>query len=548
MHHYLKRALRGALLSPLVLSTGLVLGVGANQAQGQAAHMDSLLTSTGTSQVLQLASDVVPLGNGLYRWSFRLANPIGNASRIRFFTASPNCDLSQISNIQSPLGWTFQLYRNQTEAPDAPKINWFVAPGQPGPYSPGTPWLNPVPGQNVKLFSFDLPFGANNQSGRAGALNTYGFSGATLGCRIGDLTITGACPPQNNPTVFRVSFRVRFQNRGNATVTVTRGGNSLSQSLSNITSGNYFLDFNLGAVPATDELVFTNAVGLENGSSFTASATSRITAPIVIAPGFQPTDPQDAVLFSGLPQGLVSYLAGQLGHVQGTLGQTPQGQIPQGQKPGQIPQVDFICPPIIHVAGFCPTGDPLDQAADMLAQAIRQVQYQAGGAKVHLIGHGGGAILSRFYLSQRDQGGNTVRTLSLVSPPNQGTLRAILSPNREGFERLWPAYPFWKQYAGGGLFSSPQNNILTQVLGYRAPASIPTVVIYGTGTETPAIAVGSATSPYLIEMGTGDGVVLESSATALVGATYVPIPGLKFTNGLSNPAVGQAVANFILSH
>src|SRR5438034_8229176 len=196
MRRYLERAARwrGAVVSPLLLSTSLLLGLGVGQAYGQAAHLDSTLTSTRTSQVILLSTDVFPLGNGLYRWSFTLTNPIGNTSRIRFFTAAPNCDLSQISNIQTPAGWVSMAFRDRSSAPDAPKINWFVDSGQPGPLSPGSPWLNPIPGQNVKVFSFDLPFGANNQNGHAGALNTFGFSGATLGCQVGNLAITGGCP------------------------------------------------------------------------------------------------------------------------------------------------------------------------------------------------------------------------------------------------------------------------------------------------------------------------------------------------------------------
>jgi hypothetical protein len=523
MHHYLKRAVRGAMVSPFVLGSGLLLGAGMGQAHAQAAHMTSNLTSTATAQVLQLASDVVPLANGLYRWTFTLSNPIGNTTRVRFFTAAPNCDLTQISNIQSPPGWIFQVFRNQTEAADAPKINWFVATGQPGPFSPGTPWLNPVFGQNVKVFSFDLPFGANNQNGLAGALNTFGFSGATLGCNIGSLSITGACPPQNQPGAFRVSFHVRFQNRGNVTITVTRGGKSISQSLSNIATGDYFLDFNLGTIPSGDEIILINGVGIENGVQFTASATSRITAPIVIVPGVQPLDSADSALASGNPNGLVSFFV------------------------GQFPKTDFICPPAIKVMPFCPPNDPIDQAADMLEQGIRQVLYQTGASKVHLVAHGGGAILSRFYIAMRDASAKTVRTLSLVSPPNQGMLRAILSPNRDAFSRYWPAYPFWKQYPGGNLFFSPQNTLLSEALGFKAPP-VPTLVIYGTGTQTPAIAVGSSTSPYLIENASGDGTVLETSATALTGASYVAIPGLKFTSGLSNPAVGPIILQHILSH
>src|SRR5881296_3562278 len=106
MRRYLERAApwRGAVVSPLLLGTSILLGVGVGQAHGQAAHLDSTLTSTRTAQVILLSTDVFPLGNGLYRWSFTLTNPLGNTSRIRFFTAAPNCNLSQISNLQSPPG------------------------------------------------------------------------------------------------------------------------------------------------------------------------------------------------------------------------------------------------------------------------------------------------------------------------------------------------------------------------------------------------------------------------------------------------------------
>jgi pimeloyl-ACP methyl ester carboxylesterase len=525
MRHYFEHAKRwrGTVVSPWLIAVALTLGVGAGQAYGQAAHLDSTLTSTGTFQVLRLSSDVAPLGNGLYRWSFTLTNPIGNTSRVRFFTAAPNCDLSQISNIQTPPGWVAIPYRDRSEAPDAPKINWFVASNQPGPYSPGTPWLNPVLGQNTKVFSFDLPFGANNQSGHAGALNTYGFSGATLGCQVGSLSITSACPTMSQPGLFQVGFRVQFQNRGDVTITITRGGSSLSQTLSSITSGSYSVSFNLGSMPSTDEIVQINGAGVENGVTFTASATSRITAPIVIVPGILPTDPADSDLGGGSPQGLVSFLS------------------------GGFPSTSFICPPLIKVAMFCPPNDPLDQAANMLAMTIQQAVAQSGGQKVHLIGHGGGAILARAYLSMLDRNATTVRSLTLVSPPNRGTLRAILSPNRNSFTRYWPAYPFWSTMPGLGLYMTPQNIVLSQELGFTAPP-IPTTVIYGTGVDTPAIAYGSSTAPYRVDSASGDGTVIEQSATALNGASLIPIPGLHFVNGLSNPAVEQAILQFILAH
>jgi pimeloyl-ACP methyl ester carboxylesterase len=525
MRHYLERAARGrgTVVSPWLIGVVLTLGAGAGQAYGQAAHLDSTLTSTRTLQVLPLSSDVAPLGNGLHRWSFTLTNPIGNTSRIRFFTVAPNCDLTQITNIQSPPGWVAIPYRNQSESPDGPKINFFVASGQPGPFSRGTPWLNPVPGQNIKVFSFDLPFGANNQTGHAGALNTYGFSGATLGCQVGSLSITGACPPAIQPSLFQVAFRVQFQNQGNVTITITRGGSSLSQTLSGIASGNYTVNFNLGAMPSTDEIIQINGTGVENGVTFTASATSQITAPIVIVPGIKPTDPADSDLSGGSPQGLVSFLL------------------------GGFPSSSFVCPPLIKVAPFCPPNDPLDQAVTMLETTIQQAKAQSGNQKVHLIGHGGGAILARAYLSILDRSDSNVRSLALVSPPNKGMLRAILSPNQNSFTRYWPAYPFWGTMPGMGLFMTPTNVVLSQELGFYAPP-IPTVVIYGTGVDTPAIAYGSATQPYRVDSASGDGTVTEQSATALFGASLIPIPGLLFTQGLNNPAVEQAILQFILAH
>jgi pimeloyl-ACP methyl ester carboxylesterase len=524
MRRYLDRAARwrGAVVSPLLLST-VLLGVGVGRASAQAAHLDSTLTSTLTPQVILLSTDVFPLGNGLFRWSFTLTNPIGNTSRIRFFTAAPNCDLSQIANIQSPPGWVAVAFRDKSEAPDAPKVNWMVASGQPGPLSPGSPWLNPFPGQNVKTFSFDIPMGANNQNGRAGALNTYGFSGFTLGCQVGNLTITGGCPTKSSPSVFMVSFKVQFQNRGDVTITITRGGKSLSQTLTGITSGSYSVNFNLGSVPSADEIIQINGTAVENGVTFTASATSRITAPIVIAPGIKSSDPADSALNSGDPNGLVSFLS------------------------GGFPSTDFVCPPLIIVGGFCPPNDPIDQAANMLAQTVSQVLRQSGAPKVHLIGHGGGAILARYYASQPGWSA-TVRTLSLVSPPNKGTLQAIITPNRDNFTRYWPAYPFWSDRPKGPLYITPQNFVLSQDLGFTASPTIPTAVIYGTGTDTPNIGYGSATHPYLVDNASGDGTVTEASATGLAGAALFPIAGLQFNSALSNRSVGQAILQFILAH
>jgi pimeloyl-ACP methyl ester carboxylesterase len=297
---------------------------------------------------------------------------------------------------------------------------------------------------------------------------------------------------------------------------------SLSQTLTGLTTGNYSVNFSLGSVPASDEIVLINGAAVENGVTFTASATSRITAPIVIAPGVKPTDPADSAFDSGSPIGLVSFLS------------------------GGFPATDFVCPPLIKVGGFCPPNDPLDQAADMLANTINEALRQSGATKVHLIGHGGGAILARYYTS-RPGAASTVRTLSLVSPPNKGALQAILLSDRDKFTRYWPAYPFWSDRKGSPLYMTPQNFVLSQDLGFTAPP-VPTAVIYGTGTDTPNIGYGSSTSPYLIDYASGDGTVTEASATALAGAALFPIPGLHFTDGLSNRAVGQAILQFILAH
>ena len=196
-----------------------------------------------------------------------------------------------------------------------------------------------MPGQNVKVFSFDLPFGANNQSGHASSLDTYGFSGATLGCQIGSLSITSACPPMSQPQVFQIGFQVQFANRGDVTITLSRSGSSLSQTLSGITSGSYFASFNLGAMPSSDETLQINGTGVENGVSFTASATAHIMAPIVIVPGIQPTDPNDVDLGGGSPQGLIDFLS------------------------GGFPSSNFICPPLVEVAPFCLPHDPLARVA-----------------------------------------------------------------------------------------------------------------------------------------------------------------------------------------
>ena len=100
---------------------------------------------------------------------------------------------------------------------------------------------------------------------------------------------------------------------------------------------------------------------------------------------------------------------------------------------------------------------------------------------------------------------------------------------------------------GFSLYMTPGNIVLSQELGFYAP-SIPTAVIYGTGIDTPAIAYGSSTQPYRVDSASGDGTVTEQSATALFGASLIPIPGLHFVGGLSDPAADQAILQFILAH
>jgi hypothetical protein len=146
-------------------------------AVGTSATLSSTLTSTLTNQGLNLTSSVQPEG-AAWRWSFTLSNPTGNTVQIRSFTIAPFCDLNGISNVVPQAGWTFEVFAfspQQDPTLENNKINFFV------PVT-GSQQLFLLPGRTY-TYSFRLPNGADPSfRGRAGALDTFGFSGETLGC------------------------------------------------------------------------------------------------------------------------------------------------------------------------------------------------------------------------------------------------------------------------------------------------------------------------------------------------------------------------------
>jgi hypothetical protein len=172
----------GAFVSVVsALTLAVVLPAGA-QPVGGPATLSSTLTSTTTSQVLNLTSTVTKNPGGTFHWSFTLLNPSGNTVHIRSFTAAPFCDLTGATNIgqtPNPGGlWTFQVFAfspQQDPTLENNKINWFLSAG-------GTMNQFLLPGTAITFF-FDLPNGADPAfRGKAGALDTFGFSGDTLGC------------------------------------------------------------------------------------------------------------------------------------------------------------------------------------------------------------------------------------------------------------------------------------------------------------------------------------------------------------------------------
>jgi hypothetical protein len=180
----------GAFVSvATALTLALVLPAGAQV--GGPATLSSTLTSTLTTQVLNLTTSVTQSGPSLFKWTFVLSNPSGNTVQIRSFTAAPNCDLSGATNITDPPGWTHELFAfspQQDPTLENNKVNWLV----PATGSRSV-WL--MPGHAFQ-FSFMLNRGADlTFRGHAGALDTFGFSGDTLGCPPPPQAVSGVPPP-----------------------------------------------------------------------------------------------------------------------------------------------------------------------------------------------------------------------------------------------------------------------------------------------------------------------------------------------------------------
>src|SRR5207245_3937444 len=144
-------------------------------ATGGPATLSSTLTSTLTTQPLNLTTSVIQNGPSSFTWVFTLSNPSGNTVQIRSFTAAPNCDLTGVTNVTDPPGWTHDVFAFNPQADptlENNKINWFV---------PVTGSQNDFlkPGQ-TKTYSFVHSNGADPTfRGKAGALDTFGFSGDT---------------------------------------------------------------------------------------------------------------------------------------------------------------------------------------------------------------------------------------------------------------------------------------------------------------------------------------------------------------------------------
>jgi hypothetical protein len=148
------------------------------QAVGGPATLSSTLTATTTSQVLNLTTSVTQNSPSSFTWTFTLTNPTGNTVQIRSFTVAPFCDLTGAAITATPPGWTQEVFAFSPQVDptlELNKVNWFV------PNTSSTSlWLQP--GQ-TKTFAFVLSRGADPLfRGKAGALDTFGFSGDTLGC------------------------------------------------------------------------------------------------------------------------------------------------------------------------------------------------------------------------------------------------------------------------------------------------------------------------------------------------------------------------------
>jgi len=171
----------GALVS-MAGALALALVGPANAQTGGPGTLASTLTTTQTgltNQVLNLLTTVQNgPGAGQFTWSFTLTNPTGNTVQIRSFTIAPRCDLTGVTGVIDPPGWTHEVFANSPQVDptlETNKVNWFV------PVTGSTSqWLQPG---TTRVFSFVLTMGADPTfRGFAGALDTAGYSGETLGC------------------------------------------------------------------------------------------------------------------------------------------------------------------------------------------------------------------------------------------------------------------------------------------------------------------------------------------------------------------------------
>jgi hypothetical protein len=170
----------GAFVS-LVSALSLANAIPASAQTGGPGSLASTLTTTQTgltNQVLNLVTTVTGPVAGRFTWTFTLTNPTGNTVQIRAFTIAPRCFLGGVTNIIDPPGWTHEVFAADPSVDptlETNKVNWFV------PITGSqSQWLQPG---TTKTFQFQLGNGADPSfRGFAGALDTAGFSGDTLGC------------------------------------------------------------------------------------------------------------------------------------------------------------------------------------------------------------------------------------------------------------------------------------------------------------------------------------------------------------------------------
>jgi len=180
-----------------ILALGFAQPAGAVGGPGTLA---STLTSTNTGQHLNLITTVTQNGPSDFTWTFTLTNPTGNSVEIRSFTVAPFCDLHGIipGSIVTPAGWTAEVFAQSPQVDptlETNKVNWFV-PTVGGSRSNFLGNVFNIGQQNVKTFSFRLTSGADPSfRGKAGALDTFGFSGDTLGCPPPPQGGGGGTPP-----------------------------------------------------------------------------------------------------------------------------------------------------------------------------------------------------------------------------------------------------------------------------------------------------------------------------------------------------------------